>query len=58
MLRLCEAMFNLGGNLITVFSKPFLLLVKHDNGSLDEFVRGLVGAALDIPLDESLQLGL
>jgi hypothetical protein len=53
-----EAFFDLGGDLGMVIREPLFLLMQHLNGLLDEFIRGRMGAALHVLLDQGFQLRL
>src|SRR5437773_3392358 len=57
-LCLCEAVFDLRRYLGAVFGKPFFLFVEHLDRPFDKLIRGLIGAAFNIPLDEGLQFRL
>ena len=54
----CVAFVNLGCNLCVILGQPSLLFVKHGDCALHKFVHRLVGASLDVLLNQFFQLGL
>lgn len=53
----CVALGDLRLDLLTIRSQPGLLFVQQGNSVLDELVHSLVGAALDVLLDQFLNFG-
>jgi hypothetical protein len=56
-LRRRIAFLDLCPNLAAMLGQPGFLLVKQRNGVLHELIHGLVGPALNVPLDHLFQLG-
>ena len=53
-----KAMLDFRGNICAIVGQPLFVFMQHLNGSSNEFIGGLVGAALHIFLNERFELRL